>query len=204
MARGTKRAAESAQPGGLREACVTQAMAVIGQVGVEGLSLREVARRLGISHQAPYKHFASRDHLLAEVIRRCFRRFGAALRESAEGDRSPQEKMRRIGEHYMRFARDYPLEYRLMFSTPWPAEADTPGFIEDAQAAFDVLRQRLADLYPDRSAHRIDLDALYVWSAIHGLATVEQSSAMRHLPLDAERQKEAMAHAMAMIERSLA
>jgi AcrR family transcriptional regulator len=43
-------------------------MLIIGERGIEELSLREVARRLGVSHQAPYKHFPSRDHLLAEVV----------------------------------------------------------------------------------------------------------------------------------------
>ena len=53
----------------LREACVQAAREVIAERGVEGLSMRDVARRLGISHQAPYRHFESRDHLLAEIMR---------------------------------------------------------------------------------------------------------------------------------------
>ncbi len=187
----------------LGEACVAEAMNIIAQVGLEGLSLREVARRLRVSHQAPYKHFASRDHLLAEVIRRCFRNFGDALRQSAAGNHTPEEAMRRIGEIYMEFARSRPLEYRLMFSTPWPDEANTPGFIENAQAAFNVLKERLRERYPSRSDYNIDLDAMFVWSAIHGIATVEQSDAMKHLSFDAEKQSAAIVHAMASIERSL-
>jgi AcrR family transcriptional regulator len=57
----------------LKEACVQAAREVIAEQGVEGLSMRDVARKLGISHQAPYRHFESRDHLLAEIMRRCFR-----------------------------------------------------------------------------------------------------------------------------------
>lgn len=49
----------------LREACVIAAQEVIAEKGVENLSLRDVARKLGVSHQAPYKHYPSRDHLLA-------------------------------------------------------------------------------------------------------------------------------------------
>jgi AcrR family transcriptional regulator len=56
----------------LKEACVQAAREVIAEQGVEGLSMRDVARKLGISHQAPYRHFESRDHLLAEIMRRCF------------------------------------------------------------------------------------------------------------------------------------
>ena len=56
----------------MREACVEEALAIVGEAGLEALSLREVARRLHVSHQAPYKHFPSRDHILAEVVGRAF------------------------------------------------------------------------------------------------------------------------------------
>ena len=56
----------------LRDACIVAAQEIIAERGLENLSLREVARKLGVSHQAPYKHYPSRDHLLAEVMRRCF------------------------------------------------------------------------------------------------------------------------------------
>ncbi len=52
----------------LKEACVVAAQEVIAERGVENLSLREVSRKLGVSHQAPYKHYPSRDHLLAEPV----------------------------------------------------------------------------------------------------------------------------------------
>jgi AcrR family transcriptional regulator len=175
-------------------------MAIIRLSGADGLSLREVARRLGVSHQAPYKHFASRDHLLAEVIRRCFQQFAKVLRHSGTGATTPLEGMRRIGEAYLRHAAENPVEYRLMFSTPWPDAAEAPGLIEDARAAFAVLRERLKLLYPERDFERIDRDALFVWSAIHGLATVQESDAMRHLAFSPEKQRDAVLHAMQMIE----
>ena len=68
----------------LKEACIQAAREVITERGVEGLSMRDVARRLDISHQAPYRHFPSRDHLLAEIMRRCFEDFANFLDESAK------------------------------------------------------------------------------------------------------------------------
>ena len=70
---------ETAPPLELRDACIVAAQEVIAERGIENLSLRDVARKLGVSHQAPYKHYPSRDHLLAEVMRRCFQRFAAHL-----------------------------------------------------------------------------------------------------------------------------
>ena len=55
----------------LKEACIQAAREVIAEQGTEGLSLRDVARKLGVSHQAPYRHYPSRDHLLAAIMQRC-------------------------------------------------------------------------------------------------------------------------------------
>jgi AcrR family transcriptional regulator len=82
----TKDAAHA--PIALRDACIVAAREAIAEHGIEQLSLRDVARRLGVSHQAPYKHYPSRDHLLAEVMRRCFEGF-AALSTRAGSSTTP-------------------------------------------------------------------------------------------------------------------
>ncbi len=56
------------KPADLKEACIQAAREVIAEQGVESLSMRDVSRKLGVSHQAPYRHFPSRDHLLAEIM----------------------------------------------------------------------------------------------------------------------------------------
>lgn len=172
----------AAAPADVKEACVAAAHAFIAEQGVERLSLRDVARRLGVSHQAPYKHFASRDDLLAEVIRRCFERFAAHLdarprREDAAKD------LGSLGGAYLEFALANPLEYRLMFGTPWPADADHPALAAEARRSFDILRGVLARRRPARRPERTDLDALLVWSSMHGLASVMQGTLMTQLRL---------------------
>ncbi len=72
--------------GGVREACLEEALAIIEESGVEALSLREVSRRLGVSHQAPYRHFTNRDDLLAELLSRCFEVFAAHLEARPRSD----------------------------------------------------------------------------------------------------------------------
>jgi len=178
-------------------------MAIIAARGLEALSLRDVARRLGVSHQAPYKHFRSRDHLLAEVIRRCLKDFADSLRASAfEGDRArgPEEAMRALGGAYLDYAAHHPLEYRLMFATPWPATAHETGLGADARAAFDVLKDRLAALTPNHCQDRLDLDAMFVWSSMHGIASAIDSEAMRYLHFDADKSRRAVQHVMDMVD----
>lgn len=184
-------------------------MDIIAREGLEALSLRAVARRLGVSHQAPYKHFPTRDHLLAEVIRLCLKRFAGAMRSSGApeaGHRalSPQEALDALGAAYLDYAVKNPLEYRLMFGTRWPEIAHEVDLNADAKAAFDVLRERLAALLPVRTEDELDLDALFVWSTIHGIATLLQSDAMTYLGFERAKVERGVGHAKDMIDRALA
>jgi AcrR family transcriptional regulator len=172
------------EPLQLKEACVRAAHEFIAEHGVERLSLREVARRLGVSHQAPYKHYPSRDHLLAEVIRRCFRDFAAYL--DARGSHAdPRQDLAALGKRYLSYAATHPLEYRLMFGTPWPEPAEHAGLVQDAVHAFDILRRVLRRVHGDTPSmrQRVDLDAMFIWSNMHGLATIMHSNVMTHLHL---------------------
>jgi AcrR family transcriptional regulator len=105
---------ETTPPLELRDACIVAAQEVIAERGIENLSLRDVARKLGVSHQAPYKHYPSRDHLLAEVMRRCFQRFAAHLDARQRFD-DPAQDLESLGVQYLSYAQEHPLEYRLMF-----------------------------------------------------------------------------------------
>jgi AcrR family transcriptional regulator len=188
----------TAPPLELRDACIVAAQEVIAERGIENLSLREVARKLGVSHQAPYKHYPSRDHLLAEVMRRCFRRFAAHLDARPRFD-DPEQDLESLGLQYLAYARQHPLEYRLMFSTTWPESAEQAGLVGDATHAFDVLRGVLRRMHGDSSAamrDTVELDALYIWSTMHGLAGVMNGQCIDKLGLKAKVLKQAVRHAM--------
>jgi len=191
----------------LREACLLEAIEAIRDKGVEGLSLRDVARRLQVSHQAPYKHFASKDHLLAEVIRRCLHDFATHLRGSGVAEDGtplpPQDALRALGHAYLSYAAAQPLEYRLMFMTSWPDEARSLGLASDARAAFDVLGECLQAVRTYDSPTGRDRDAMFVWSAIHGIASVLQSEAMEYLSFSPSDTEAAVAHTMSLIDLAL-
>ena len=188
-----------------REAYIVAAQQCIAEQGLENLSLREVARKLGVSHQAPYKHYRSRDHLLAEVMARCFQRFAEHL-DAREHFEAPEDDLASLGRQYLAYAHEHPLEYRLMFSTPWPETADDPDLIRVASHAFDILREVLCRLHGTASsgADRIDLDALFVWSAMHGLAGAINSEVIKKLGLKSDVLDQATAHIMDKVGRALA
>jgi len=199
-------------PGGthhksVKEDCVRKAIEVIAKEGLEGLSLRAVARALGISHQAPYKHFPSRDHLLAEVIRRCLIEFAQALRDSgmdaAGKPLPPQDAMRQLGKSYLEYAAQNPLAYRLMFSTPWPDAARALDLSSDARAAFDILVECISRLKPDSPNASLRADALFIWTSIHGVAGAIESHAMGYLDFDQAETTQALEHAMKLAEQAV-
>lgn len=187
----------------LKEACIQAAREVIAERGVEGLSMRDVARRLDISHQAPYRHFPSRDHLLAEIMRRCFEDFANFLDQSAKG--KADDELRGMGEAYMAYAARMPLEYRLMFGTPWPEPAAHPELVKHAVHAFDVLRQNLLKQHGKKKGAKkqAELEAMFIWSALHGLATIEHSNVMQHRVLSKGVQTQSKDFMMFMIQTAL-
>lgn len=174
-----------AKPADLKEACVQAAREVIADHGVEALSMRDVARKLGISHQAPYRHFASRDHLLAEIMLRCFADFASHL-DRRPSSTEPHTDLDGMGRAYLAYAEQKPLEYRLMFGTPWPQPAQHRDLVQHAVHAFDILRTSLRRMHGDAPDQRLraDLDALFIWSTLHGMASINHANVMQHLELE--------------------
>jgi len=195
----------------LKEACIQAAREVIAEQGVVGLSLRDVARKLGVSHQAPYRHYPSRDHLLAAIMQRCFEDFATFLDQASKAHAS--DALLGMGQAYMRFAAEHPLEYRLMFGTPWPKPAAHPELVRHAVHAFDLLRHHLQQQLQQRADTKqsdmlallaqAELQALFIWSALHGMASIEQANVMQHLVLSPGVSEMAEPYLMGMMRTAL-
>ena len=188
----------------LRDACIAAAREAIARKGIESLSLRDVARRLGVSHQAPYKHYPSRDHLLAEVMRRCFQQFAQHLDARKHFD-DPHQDLESLGLQYLSYAQQHPLEYRLMFGTPWPAATEHSVLLHNSTHAFDILRQVLRRIHGTGAKHseRVDLDAMFVWSTMHGLVGVMHGDCIDKLGLQQKMLGRVVQHVMDGVARGL-
>lgn len=164
---------DAAEPADLATRTLDEAWRVIAAEGVEALSLRAVARRLGVSHQAPYRHYPSRDHLLAALVARMYRDFAAALAAVPDtGD--PFADLGAMGRRYVDHALAHPAEYRLMFFTPLPDPARHPALRAESTAALALLVDRLArlPLRPGRAGADVRGDAVFIWAALHGLVSL--------------------------------
>lgn len=103
--------------GDLRASLISRALAIVEASGYEAVSLRALAEELGVTRGAPYRHFPERDQLLAEVAFIGFERahalIGIALKEAAD----PVEQLFRSGRLFLRFARENPQLFRLMYDS---------------------------------------------------------------------------------------
>lgn len=151
--------------GDLRAALLREAGRVLATSGPEALSLRELARALGVSHNAPYKHFANRDALLAALAADGFRELSAGSHEAA-ANAPPSEMMLARALAYIGFALRRPAVFKLMFSRDVSGRAHAE-LGDAARASFFALRQAVAGGTTDRVANDT---ALAAWAFVHGIA----------------------------------
>ena len=132
-------------------------------------------------------------------MRRCFRNFTVFL-DARESNEDPQNELEALGRQYLHFALAHPLEYRLMFSTPWPQSAEHPELVRDATHAFDTLRNALARIHNVTLPNTfVNQNALFIWSTMHGLASLLGGNCMQHLNIAEETIQDIPEHILAMI-----
>jgi AcrR family transcriptional regulator len=102
--------------GNLKQELLNTALTLISESGPQGFTLREVARRAGVSHNAPYRHFRDKDDLLAAVAAEGFARLTSAMKRSAARGKTPLERLRLCGRGYIQFA--LPQHFLVMFDLP--------------------------------------------------------------------------------------
>nr|WP_281432937.1 TetR/AcrR family transcriptional regulator [Aestuariivirga litoralis] len=141
------------------------------EMPVDKVSLREIARRAGVSHAAPKHHFPSLGHLLAEIAARGFSRFIAALDEGADTarDQTPAGRLTAMGRAYLQFATDNPAVYQLMFGQREPMVM-TPRLTE---ASYDAWQQIVNAVAAVTGQARAPMGAIHVWSSVHGLSLLK-------------------------------
>jgi AcrR family transcriptional regulator len=166
----TPRASNDARPyhhGDLPRVLLEAAVEAIAEVGPAAVSLRELARRTGVSHAAPAHHFGDKAGLLTAVAADGFRRLAATLRETYEASGSFLE----VGVAYVGFAVTHRAHFEVMFR-PELYRTDDPELIQARDAARALLYPPAAEANnsPDDGG---DVRAgVAAWSLVHGLATL--------------------------------
>ncbi len=158
-------------PSSLRETVLRAAVDHIAAHGPDGLSFRQVAAAAGVSHQAPYHHFADRTGIFQAIALEGFTLFTAALRRAAE--RTDIDTSTALLEAYVAFALEHTGHFRVMFRTDLTHIGDAPELAAVADGSFDVLVDHVqAVLGAQATVDDIRERVVTMWSLAHGLATL--------------------------------
>ncbi len=164
--------------GDLQRAIVQAALEVLSESQSTEFSLRELARRAGVSHNAPYKHFADKRELLAAVSAAGFELLAKRMSDATKGLGNPRLRLAAMARDYVRHGVENPALYRLMFGGYLTSEDDGRPAIE--QAAAEKTKGLLAEAFvcgalgrpipkTARNERKIAGAILMFWSQMHGL-----------------------------------
>ena len=164
--------------GDLRRTLVTAAMELINETQQWEFSLREVARRAGVSHNAPYAHFRTKRELLGAIAATGFQTLRAAMLAAADSGVTSREKLKAIGLAYLQFGQGNRAHYRLMFgptlsdSTEGPPSEALEAARNSRAVLEDAIRQGALDgefnVDPQDPA-ALAAGVFGAWSLVHGL-----------------------------------
>lgn len=172
--------------GDLRKALVEAGIAILGEAGPEGLTLRGAAARAGVSHAAPAHHFGSLQGLQTAIATVGFERFHAALGLAIEAAPTlPVERLRAAGRAYVGYAIENPAIIQLMFSGPRLDWSQAP-LCQAADRAYaqlsEIVRPAAVHLGVASEEGRRELE-LMVWSSIHGYAMLANAGVIGRGPV---------------------
>lgn len=160
--------------GDLRRALLDATLAIAAEDGVTAVTLREAARRAGVSQTAPYRHFADKQAMLAAASQEGFELFYAELERSLRASgQEPAAELVSLGKAYIQFALDKPAHFRLMFGHGSPKKSSSPELQAAAKRAFQLFFgafQRCLGL-PAASAVVKDVH-FRLWALAHGIASL--------------------------------
>ncbi|MEI7447969.1 MAG: TetR/AcrR family transcriptional regulator, partial [Burkholderiales bacterium] len=190
------KAATAADAPDLRHRILDAADALLREEGLAGLSMREVARRAGVTHQAPYHHFADREAILAELVASGFAMLAERLARANDG--AANHDARRVlidaGRAYVGFALEQPGRFRIMFR---PELCDPSRYPAAAQAGDRAHAELMRMVTLVHGAPDEALATLH-WSQVHGLASLLLDGGMADKLPSARARK---AHVDAVLER---
>jgi AcrR family transcriptional regulator len=156
--------------GDLRQALLDTAGRLVERDGLPALTLRAIARELGVTHMAAYHHYRDRRDLLAALATRGYERLGEALAERTAGAPDARAALKEVGVGYVAFAVTNPGYFRVMFSPELEEVRDREPLKGATAKAFAVFADTLrAAAAPDAD---VDMAATAAWALVHGLSVL--------------------------------
>lgn len=191
------------KPTDLREKVLNASLALIGEGGLDRLSMREVARKAGVSHQAPYHYFGDREAILAALASEGFLKLGRSLaRAAAQAGSEPVKAVEAMGRAYVEFAVRNPAYFQAMFRADAVPLERYPEARKREDEAFGKLVEGIDRAFSRQPAEVRRTIAVACWAMVHGLATlILEGSLARKLGIPRARQREVADEAIGTFTR---
>jgi AcrR family transcriptional regulator len=161
-----KRSKRAYHHGDLRQALLDEAVVMLREVRPDALSMRELARRLGVSLAAPHHHFAEKDELFAAIAEAAFGELAVRTAASIAHELDPRTQLTLIARTYLQFAQAEPMRYRVMYL---PQLADRARFA-DLHATGGRALELLSATFARAGVANARTRAIACWSTLHGFA----------------------------------
>jgi AcrR family transcriptional regulator len=178
----------------VRGRVLAAAVKLIDKDGLAALSMREVARAAGVSHQAPYHYFQDRESILAALAEEGFNLLTTRLDSAVDPAQTSTERLTTLGRVYAEFACDQPALFRLMFRPDFVAVERFPGVRDCGKRAFDALFASVQACVDDGLPPVPSTLSLVVlsWSLVHGLACLLLDGPLNLKLPDATKDRDAL------------
>jgi len=156
--------------GNLKEELIAAGLEILSEQGLDGLSLRNIAKRIGVSHTAPYNHFPDKLSLVAAISTAGHKQLHQILLDTFEKTKSSSNIIFEIAWAYLQFALDNQAIYKLMFSGALEEERDHPEYIEISRKEIALFEEIIVfcqsnGQLPEGGVHKT---AIKLWSLTHG------------------------------------
>ena len=170
--------------GNLKEELISSACIVCEADGHDRMSLRSIAKEAKVSQTAPYRHFKTKESLLAEVSTRGFTELKEILQNAnAKKTLSTRDRFLEMGQTYIEFGLSKRNTYDLMHS-PVIDKTQFPELLNSAVGAFEELVCLLAELNPGISAKDLDIKCIHYWALVHGLVGLLRNDSLAESEID--------------------
>lgn len=155
-----------------RDALIAAALERVRRFGATNFSLREVARDAGLSSMAPYRHFKSKEDLVAAISEVGHVRLCQVFQEIERHVLDPAERFRAMGHGYVNFAKENPELYKFMFGSSMPNPKEYQSLDRACDECFGYLERAIAycQHHGFMKNKPIDAFAMLVWSTVHGFS----------------------------------
>ena len=167
--------------GNLRETLLRAAIDLVGEVGPTAFTLREVARRAGVSHNAPYRHFRDKEDLMVAVATEGYRELTSTMAAAAAKEVCAVDRLKHAGLAYIEFALRRPEHFTVMFDAPFSGQSHH-GSLDAAKQAFSALVSFVKTAQDEGELTTGDpVEYAYLaWTMVHGVAKLAITNRLPH------------------------